>query len=615
MTTHNEKEGTVPLLRDDTKTALYHSEVPPSKRRSIYQSPFWPLTITTLSIFCTEAIIMVCFAFFLPGDTPNWIRISIDAVALVVFISPIIYFFVFRPLSLNIVERKRKGEEIRLLLTMTQVISGHHDLRDALKVALRRICETMGWILGEAWVPSSDGKCLELNTSWCSDDEGLAGFITRSRTFTFLPGIGLPGRVWFFRKPIFVKNVTVDRTFLRAELAREYGIKGAISLPVLLDNGEAFAIVNFFSRRILTEKDEQMVSHVTLQLGTLIQRKFADDAVQNAIRELERRNFEIRTLGEMSDKLQVCNTTQEFCTVIAQSIRLLFPAGALFICDTSRNSLSPEAVWGNIAMVEGPISSEGCYAIRFGRPHLVLDIKADLCCQHVKKGADPYLCAPFMGQGEILGVLLVSSGPLAAWGDKNQIESKRLLAIDASERIGLAMANLKLRNTLHSLSIRDSLTGLFNRRYMEESLEREIYRAKRNGTNMGVIMLDVDHFKEFNDTFGHEAGDVILHEIGVFLQRCVRGSDVACRYGGEEFILILPETLLEIVCQRAEWLRMAVKDIRASYGQQTLGHISLSFGVAMFPEHGQTAESIVQAADSALYRAKAAGRDRVCVAE
>jgi diguanylate cyclase (GGDEF)-like protein len=155
---------------------------------------------------------------------------------------------------------------------------------------------------------------------------------------------------------------------------------------------------------------------------------------------------------------------------------------------------------------------------------------------------------------------------------------------------------------------------LFNRRYLEESLEREIYRAGRKGTPLGVVMLDIDHFKQFNDTFGHEAGDAILHEIGVFLQRHVRSSDIACRYGGEEFTLIMPETSLEVACQRAEHLREAVKHVQVQHVQRSLGSIAFSFGVAVFPDHGSTAETLLRSADTALYQAKSEGRNRVCVA-
>jgi diguanylate cyclase (GGDEF)-like protein len=195
------------------------------------------------------------------------------------------------------------------------------------------------------------------------------------------------------------------------------------------------------------------------------------------------------------------------------------------------------------------------------------------------------------------------------------MESKQRLAAAVAEQIAMALANLNLRETLRHQSIRDSLTGLFNRRYMEETLERELHRGKRKGAPVGIIMLDLDHFKMFNDTFGHLAGDALLRAVGEFLQARVRGEDIVCRHGGEEFAVILPEASLESTRQRAEHLRDGVKILEVQHRGQSLGTITLSAGVAAFPDHGATAEVVLREADAALYRAKADGRDRVVVAQ
>ena len=598
-------------------TGLYRSEGQSAKQGSTYQSPVFVLLVIACSIFAIETLEMVFFTFFLPQFSSRWVVVFLDSVMLMVLISPILYFILFRPLLRNIAERKRGEEELRLLQTMTQVIAESRDFHSALEVAMQKVCETTGWVVGEAWVPSPDRKCLEFSAAWHSNEnEDWGKFVAASRRVTFLPGIGLPGRVWFSKKPMWIGDVTTDPNFPRAPIAREYGLKGAMSIPICLDNGEVFAVIDFLASRLLSENDERLlglVSAVTIQLGSLIQRKLADDALQKALHELEQRSFEIRTLSEMSDNLQVCNTVEEAYTAVAQSIRLLFPTGALLVCDTSMHLLKVATVWGKVSLEE-PMSKDDCYAMRLGRPHAVMDSQTGLRCRHLGENADPYLCMPFMGQGETLGVLYLSSGPSSAWGDKDQSEAKRRLAIDASERIGLALANLKLRDTLRNLSIRDALTGLFNRRYLEESLEREIYRAGRKGLPMGVVMIDIDHFKQFNDTFGHDAGDAVLHEMGALLHRHVRSSDIACRYGGEEFMLILPEASLEVACQRAGRLREAVEQIQMQHGLRALGVITLSFGVAVFPDHGPTAETLLRAADKALYQAKAEGRNRICVA-
>jgi diguanylate cyclase (GGDEF)-like protein len=167
---------------------------------------------------------------------------------------------------------------------------------------------------------------------------------------------------------------------------------------------------------------------------------------------------------------------------------------------------------------------------------------------------------------------------------------------------------------LLELSVRDPLTGLFNRRYLEETLEREFNRAARKNLSLGVVMLDIDQFKRFNDAHGHAAGDAVLKAISEVLRGQVRGSDIACRYGGEEFMLIMPEAGLDAARERAERLRVAAKGLHAQFEGRRLEAVTLSLGVAAFPENGSTAAEVLKAADAALYRAKQAGRDRVVAA-
>jgi diguanylate cyclase (GGDEF)-like protein len=217
---------------------------------------------------------------------------------------------------------------------------------------------------------------------------------------------------------------------------------------------------------------------------------------------------------------------------------------------------------------------------------------------------------PLTAQGAALGVLclrLAASSPAAPGGQQR-------LAQTVADSLALAFSNLQLRDTLRQQSIRDVLTGMFNRRYMEESLEREIRRAARPGYPVGLIMLDLDHFKSFNDTFGHAAGDLLLRTVGEFLSVHIRAGDVACRFGGEEFVLILPEASLEITRQRAEHLREEIRHLNPEYRGQRLGPMTVSAGVAAYPTHGRDAEQLLRAADEALYLAKHAGRDRVAAA-
>jgi diguanylate cyclase (GGDEF)-like protein len=185
------------------------------------------------------------------------------------------------------------------------------------------------------------------------------------------------------------------------------------------------------------------------------------------------------------------------------------------------------------------------------------------------------------------------------------------LAVAVAENLALALANLKLRETLQNQAIRDPLTGLYNRRYLEETMDRELHRARRQETHMGVVMMDLDHFKTFNDTFGHAAGDVLLSALANVIKNSIREEDIACRYGGEEFLLLMPGVSLSTARDRAETLRHAVKNLQVKYDGRFLKATSISMGVALFPDHGATGSELIAAADAALYQAKQAGRDRV----
>jgi diguanylate cyclase (GGDEF)-like protein len=238
-------------------------------------------------------------------------------------------------------------------------------------------------------------------------------------------------------------------------------------------------------------------------------------------------------------------------------------------------------------------------------------------CTHIGQNRpERAMCVPMMAHGEGLGLLYLDSGPPgpSAPVPLDLSEPNQRLAKTFAEHAALALANLKLREILRTQSVRDPLTGLYNRRYLEESLERELRRAMRKKGSIGVMMLDVDHFKRFNDSFGHEAGDSVLRALSNLFRTQLRGSDVACRYGGEEFAIILPEATLEASRQRADQLREAAKAAIAQFRGHSLDTVTLSIGVATYPENGSNGEALLRAADAALYRAKQEGRDRVVTA-
>ncbi|HET9224054.1 MAG TPA: diguanylate cyclase, partial [Roseiflexaceae bacterium] len=337
------------------------------------------------------------------------------------------------------------------------------------------------------------------------------------------------------------------------------------------------------------------------------------------VSELEQRNSEVLLLSEMGELLQTCLTVEEAYAVLAHALPQLFATeiGAMYV-RPERQGFVAVAEWG--APMSRTFTADDCWALRRGRTHVVANVGGGPVCAHVGTQAlTGYICVPVVAQGEVLGVLHVRaavSNPLSLTPETDRVagelaESRRRLAATVAEHVALALSNLVLRETLRQQAIRDPLTNLFNRRYMEESLDRELSRAARRGSPLGVIMLDIDHFKPVNDTFGHAAGDTLLRAIGALLLAHTRAEDIACRYGGEEFTVILPDSSLEDTWRRAEQLRDAVKRLRVRHGGEPLDAITISAGVASYPEHGAVPEALLRAADLALYQAKAEGRDLV----
>ena len=292
--------------------------------------------------------------------------------------------------------------------------------------------------------------------------------------------------------------------------------------------------------------------------------------LKGLVEEADRRNRELTLVNSMAEKLQSCLSLDEAYPLIAQYVQAIFPltSGALFIQCPTGTMVEAVSTWGAAPVGELAFPPSDCWALRRGRINFGGNPCRELRCRHLP-GAhpEPHLCLPLLAQGEAVGLLHIQ-GPNDFTPELT--EPLQTLSVTVGDHISLALANIRLRETLRHQVVHDVLTGLFNRRYLEETLEREIYRGRRKGASLGLIMLDLDYFKHFNDTFGHEAGDTLLRTLGHFLGERVRREDVACRYGGEEFVLILAEASQEIVCQRAEEIRREFPKVPVVYRGQVL---------------------------------------------
>ena len=352
----------------------------------------------------------------------------------------------------------------------------------------------------------------------------------------------------------------------------------------------------------------------------IAERKYMESTLRRAneemgryLNELQIRNRETVQLNDMSRLLQACQSTEDAHKIIVNLTSQMFPntAGALYLLNAPRTLVSVMAAWGDLPLSEQSFAPNQCWALRNGQTIPLNHDDNNLPCLHLSQPLPAVsYCLPLQVGGEIVGLLNVQSRH-----EEDLNDAKRQLAYNVVEQAGMALSNLKLRDALREQSIRDPLTGLYNRRYMEEALNQQLSRVTRRLHPLGMVMIDIDHFKGFNDTHGHAAGDALLKELGKFLQKHIRGEDIGCRYGGEEFLLILPDASLEATQQRAEFLQQEAKGLGVRVAGQSLEGITLSLGVAIYPQHGRTIENVMRAADAALYRAKQEGRDRVVVAE
>ncbi len=336
-------------------------------------------------------------------------------------------------------------------------------------------------------------------------------------------------------------------------------------------------------------------------------------ALAATVRRLESFHRAGEVLSRMAELLQSCTQRVEAYAIVRETGAQLFPdsSGSLFIYRESRDVLEHVSTWGGERTSGSTLAPDECWALRLGSPHFV-PREGTIRCRHAHEEAESYVCLPVHGQGQVLGLLHVGLEVSPRSMRPAQDVEQRLRAM--TDRVGPALANLKLRDALREMALRDGLTGLYNRRYLEDALSRELHRAERGGKPVSVVMIDIDHFKRFNDKFGHDAGDFVLSAIGRTISKSIRPSDIACRYGGEELAVVLSEANLDCARERAEQLRLAIRDTNLTHLGQTLPAPTASFGVAVYPTHGTEPADLLKAADQALYRAKQEGRDRVCAA-
>ena len=418
-------------------------------------------------------------------------------------------------------------------------------------------------------------------------------------------------------EPLRKRHAVERAAFGQQPVARPMG--SGLELSALRRDGTGFpveiSLTVLATRRgpltIATIVDITERSRLEAQLGQ------AHGELLRHAQELEERERVHALMSELAELLQSCQTVAEAYGVAGGIAGRLFAgdAGALYALGPSPVEAVAVASWGTPAPERSAFPPADCWALRRGRLHVVHAGKPEVRCPHVDEPIGTgLLCMPLTAQTDTLGLLHVQLRRQATGSARDALLAEReQLVRTLGEQLALSLANIRLRATLREQSSRDPLTGLFNRRSLEDALERELRRAAREGYGLGLLLADLDHFKALNDAFGHAAGDSVLREVGHYLLRAVRGADVACRFGGEEFVVLLPKASLDDTRRRAEELRNGFS-VQPQDATMRRYPTTMSIGVAAYPLHGTTAEELLHAADRAMYRAKELGRDRVEVA-
>jgi len=463
------------------------------------------------------------------------------------------------------------------------------------------------------WIIGKDGHFLEVNDAYCS----MIGY-TRNEllnmTIMDIKGVTTEESMEHIKKIIRqgdahfeTRHKCRDGMIIDVEVSATYlNIRGGILFEFIRNITKTKEIrVELINSK---EKLESLVAERTSQLEK------TNQELVKLVNSIEGINISTRLINSMTDMLHSANTLEEAYKICQQFIQKLLKENrcVIYILNSSKSLLESAVRWGEPQTAED-LTMDDCWALRRGQIYRLTEPGSGVHCNHIvdyEKNPIPYICVPMMAHGELVGIFHAECGNIESAGSFKERED---IIRDISEHTAVAIVTIRLREILKIQSIRDPLTGLFNRRYLYETLERELNRAERKKTSIGAIIIDIDHFKNFNDTFGHEAGDMVLKNIGDFLKSHCRGSDIACRFGGEEFILILPDASLEETKRKAEELREGVKKIKFSYNNQPLDTITISAGIASSPEHGTKADELINNADTSLYKAKGGGRDRVVV--
>ena len=520
----------------------------------------------------------------------------------------------------------RRLKEIRALYDTFLEINSQRNVNKLLQSIVIRSVSLLGAQVGGLYLVRPDGKSLELVSSY-----NLVGDFVG----TILQiGEGISGRILQSGQPLMIEDLS--RWPGRAKRFNQAGIKRALGLPLKIGD-RIIGVINI-SDTIKTgrfEEDEiRLVSLFADQAAIVIEntrlydasqreikeRVQAEQALQeiqiqlaNRVGELEQRTREITYLTQLSNLLQLSLQPDEAYSIISQYTPQLFPnsSGALFTLDEQQQELIPRTNWGQPPPRVSSLVHDDCWALRRNRPYLAIDTSNGMLCRHISKPLPgSYLCVPILSEGQEIGLLYLQTDP----GQLCLTTEQQQLAAAVAEQAGLVLSNLQLREHLRSQAISDPLTGLYNRYYMQEYLDMKIHQASQESKPINVVLIDLDDFKVMNEKFGYSTGDELLRKFGLLVKQTAGKTGIACRYVGDALTIILPGITMQEVSRKAEHLRQEIKKLMVQYEDHYLQNLTVSIGVACYPEHGRSVSELLKAVYIAALHAKELGGDQIAIA-
>lgn len=506
---------------------------------------------------------------------------------------------------------------VAILKKVSGTANSVNNVEEAMGVILEEVMESFGYEVGHAFfrMGSQQRHCWQSKMQLSQEYKNLSEEVFEERIKNST-NHGIVGQALKGRRAAWLTEETQGIP-MRGQMMREMGLKSAIVCPIL--SGEA--VVGLFEFEGTKAGPPasglgELLMDIGLQMGWSVERiltqerlETSEAALRARVQEMEDLDRENRLLNEIGNLLDGSRSLEEVSEILSEYGARLFPDGEgdLSLGEEGGSEVKQVARWGKETS-RTHFEKMDCWALRRGRVHET-SAKSQLRCAHimVKEGWD--LCMPLNARTGMLGVMHLHDKD----GGGEIREKRRARAKKMAEQVSLALVNFDLRERLRYQAFHDSLTGLYNLRYMEEVLAKEIEKAETTGLEMAVLEIDIDYFKTFNDDFGHDFGDETLRTLARFLDYRVREGDTLCRIGGEEFMILMPGSNMQTALERAEKIRAGVSEITARRAEATR-KITVSVGVATYPEYGREYGELMRSVDEALYKAKRSGRNQVVAA-